>query len=303
MEAMSEFDGITTPMVTPFDDRGDVDEERLRDHVSFLVDAGVHGLFPGASLGEFGQLSTGELRRITAVTVEAVDGDVPVYAGTGAAATDEAVRRTRTAAEVGADGVVVVTPYYAAEDQRGLRAHYDRVAEATDLPVILYQIPALTGQQFDVETVARLDEAHDNVVGLKDSSGDLGWAEELIRKTSDEFAYLQGIDSLVLPSLAIGAEGGVNGTTNVAPAFLLEVYDRFRAGDVDGARVAQMNGVNPLAEACGVGHFPAGFKYAASALGRDLGRNRDPVRPLSNDEKAEVRSLLREVDGLSLDAD
>jgi 4-hydroxy-tetrahydrodipicolinate synthase len=296
---MTDIRGIIPPLVTPFAEDGSIADDRLRDHVDFLIEAGVHGLFPGASIGELSNLNTDELERVTATVVDRADGSVPVYAGVGASGTLEAVERTRRADAAGADGLVAITPFFLETDQEGLYDHYARIADATDLPILLYHLPDMTGQTFAVDTVADLATAFDNVVGLKDSSGDLTWGSRIIGNTPDQFVYLQGLGSLLLPSLVLGADGGVTGTANVAPEPLLDVYEAYRAGDLDRARTTQVETVTPLADALMGGTFPAAFKQGARLAGRDLGVPRPPIQRLSESERTELHEVMDELDLLA----
>jgi 4-hydroxy-tetrahydrodipicolinate synthase/2-dehydro-3-deoxy-phosphogluconate/2-dehydro-3-deoxy-6-phosphogalactonate aldolase len=296
---MTDVRGIVPPLLTPFDEDGGIAERQLRDHVDFLIDAGVHGLFPGASIGELSNLNTDELERVTTVVVEQAAGEVPVYAGVGASGTLEAVERAERAEAAGADVLIAITPYFLETDQGGLYDHYARLADATDLPLVLYHLPSMTGQTLDVDTVADLATDLDAVVGLKDSSGDLTWGSRIMANTPDDFAYFQGLGSLLLPSLVLGADGGVTGTANVAPDPLLDVYDAHRAGELDRARAVQMETVTPLANALMGGTFPAGFKEAARLAGRDLGVSRPPIGGFSEDERASLRDTMDSLDLLA----
>lgn len=294
---MVDLRGIIPPLVTPFAEDGSIAEQLLRDHVDFLTDAGVHGLFPGASIGELSNLNTDELERVTNTVVNQTTGDVPVYAGVGASGTLEAVERTQRADSAGADVLISITPYFLETDQTGLRDHYVSIANATDLPILLYHLPSMTGQTLDIDTVADLATDIDTIVGLKDSSGDLTWGSQVMANTPDDFTYLQGLGSLLLPSLVLGADGGVPGTANVAPDPLLDIYDTYRAGNLNRARTVQIKTVTPLAEALMNGTFPAGFKEAIRLIGRDLGVSRPPVQGFSEDER---ESLYDTMDSLGL---
>ncbi|GAB6862223.1 dihydrodipicolinate synthase family protein [Haloplanus litoreus] len=298
---MTDVRGIVPPLLTPFDEDGSIAEQRLRDHVDFLIDAGVHGLFPGASIGELSNLNTDELERVTTLVVEQAAGEVPVYAGVGASGTLEAVERTKRADAAGADVLIAITPYFLETDQAGLYDHYTRIADATDLPILLYHLPSMTGQTLDVDTVSELATDVDTVVGLKDSSGDLTWGSRVVANTPDDFAYLQGLGSLLLPSLVLGADGGVTGTANVAPDPLLAVYDAYRDGELDRARSVQVEEVTPLANALMGGTFPAGFKEAARLAGRDLGVPRPPVQGFSEAERASLRDTMDSLGHLAPD--
>jgi len=296
---MTDVRGIVPPLLTPFDEDGRIAERQLRDHVDFLIDAGVHGLFPGASIGELSNLNTDELERLTAIVVDQAAGDVPVYAGVGASGTLEAVERAERAAAAGADRLISITPYFLETDQSGLYDHYARLADATDLPLLLYHLPSMTGQTLAVDTVSDLATDLDTVVGLKDSSGDLTWGSRIMANTPDDFAYLQGLGSLLLPSLVLGADGGVTGTANVAPELLVDVYDAYRVGELDRARAVQVEAVTPLANVLMGGTFPAGFKAAARLAGRDLGVPRPPIRELSESERESLRDTMDSLDLLA----
>ena len=289
------FQGIIPPMITPFDEQGDLSEGRLRSLVDRLVESGVDGLFPCGSIGEFSNMSTGEIERATKIVVNQTAGRVPVLMGTGASGTGEALALTEKAAELGVDGVIVVTPFYMPYDQKSIQIHFQKVAESTDLPVLVYHIPQFTGQELAVETICKLEEEQENIVGLKDSSGDLAQAGEIISKTSPEFMYFQGLDSLLLSSLVLGADGGVNGTANVEPSFVLEVFNRFVEGDLNSAMEAQTGKVNKLVEVCSVGPFPEGFKSAARLCGIDLGVSRAPVYSLSEEQISLQKQQLQDL--------
>ncbi|MFB6114564.1 MAG: dihydrodipicolinate synthase family protein [Halodesulfurarchaeum sp.] len=289
---MTDIEGIIPPMLTPFDEEGAIAEDRLRDHVDFLVDSGVHGLFPGASVGELTNMNTDELETVTEITVDQAEGECPVYAGVGASGTKEAVERTRRASEAGVDGVVAVTPFYLETDQEGLRTHFSRIAAVADVPVILYHIPGFTGQPLAVDTVVSIAESEENVVGIKDSSGELMWGARILRNSPDTFDYLQGHGPLFLPSLSLGASGVMPATANIAPEFVLDVYESFENGDLERAREIQLERVLPLQQTAMVGTFPAGFKAAARMTGHDLGFVRSPAHGLTDSERESIRSGL-----------
>lgn len=293
---MIDIHGVIPPLVTPFDETGAIAEDRLRDHVDFLIEAGVHGLFPGASIGELSNLNTDELETVTEIVVEQAAGRVPVFAGVGASGTLEAVERTERASEAGADALIAITPFFLETDQDGIRDHYARIAGATDRPILLYHLPNLTGQTLEVETVVDVAGSHDNVIGVKDSSGDLMWGSRVIGNTPDDFVYLQGYGALLLPSLVLGADGGITGTANVAPELLLEVYEAYTSSDLDRARTVQVDSVTPLAQALMSGTFPAGFKAGAALAGRDLGVPRPPAHDLSDAQRESLRAVMDDLD-------
>lgn len=289
------FSGIIPPMLTPFDEEEEVDEEVLRGFVNFLIEKDVHGLFPCGSIGEFSNLITGDMKKIYQIVVDETDGRVPVIPGTGGSCTKEAVIRTKKAEKAGVNGVIVVTPFYLEVDQEGMKKHFGRVAESTDLPILIYHIPQLTGQELTAETVISLADEYENIVGIKDSSAELRRGIRVINRSGKDFIYLQGQDTLLLPTLLMGGDGGVTGTSNVEPSFAVETYESFKRGDINKAKEMQ-NKLFDLTDACRVGPFPENFKQAAKALGNDLGHARSPIRSQSEKEKKEQLKLLEQLD-------
>src|SRR5271165_3014687 len=232
--------GIIPPVATPMQANEDLDLPRLRWFLDHQIDNGVHGVFVLGTNSEFYALDEREKQEVIATAVEHVHGRVPVYAGTGAETTREAVRLTKMAEKEGADGVSVITPYFILPNQQEIYDHYRRIAEATKLPVILYNNPATCGGvKIDVETVARLAEIP-NVLGVKDSSGDLQNTIEMIRVVPERFSVLMGRDTLIFSALQFGARGAVPATGNIAPALLAEIYDRFQRGNLEGSKAAQL---------------------------------------------------------------
>lgn len=278
------IEGIVPPMLTPFDRNGRIDEDELRKFTDFLIERGVHGLFPCGTIGEFSNLSTEEIREVERIVVDETEGRVPVLAGAGASGTEVTLERITNAEEVGADGIICVTPFYLNCDQEGIIEHFDKVSNRTDLPVLIYHIPQCTGQDLDVETVSVLEKKHENIVGIKDSSGDLNNVGEIIRETTDDFLYLQGWPRLFLPSLVLGADGCVPGNANIKPKFVLDLYEAFKNGNMEEAKNIQLNQVDVLSNACSIGPFPSGFKNAASLVGHDPGPTRSPIRSLTDEE-------------------
>lgn len=286
------FEGIITPMLTPFSKKGEVDEKKLQDLVKFLTDNGGHGLFPISSTGECSSLTIEEKKRIIEIVLDSVV-DTPVIPGTGSSSIQETIEMTQYAEKMGCEGVIIVTPYYLQPDQEGLKRYFSTVAHSVDLPIILYQIPSLTGVTIDPGTIVVLEEENENIIGLKDSSGDFAKLLEVKRKTSEDFRLFQGIDTLLLPSLLFGCAGGINGTTNVKPKIALQVYTHFEKGEVKKAKKIQLNKLTPLMNACMTGVFPAGFKAVSKKLGRNLGPPRYPIRPLKEKEEKKIEAILK----------
>src|SRR2546430_15821 len=223
--------GIVPPVATPMRVNEELDLPRLRWFLDHLIESGVHGIFVLGTNSEFYALDEGEKQAVVATAVEHVRGRVPVYAGTGAETTREAVRLTKMAEREGVQGVSVITPYFVAPSQQEIFDHYRRIAENTALPVVLYNNPGTCGGvKIDVETVARLAEVP-NVVGIKDSSGDLQNTCEYIRVVPPRFSVMMGRDTLIFHALMAGARGAVPATGNIAPKLLVEIYETFVRGD------------------------------------------------------------------------
>jgi 4-hydroxy-tetrahydrodipicolinate synthase len=285
--------GIIPPVATPMQANEDLDLPRLKWFLDELIAAGVHGVFVLGTNSEFYALDEREKQEVMATAVAHVNKRVPVFAGTGAESTREAVRLTRLAEREGADGVSVITPYFVNPSQQEIYDHYRRIAESTALPLLLYNNPSTCGGvRLEVDTVARLARVP-NVVGVKDSSGDLQNTNEYLRVVPERFAVMMGRDTLIFPALVCGARGAVPATGNVAPRLLVEIYERFRKGDLEGARAAQLR-LNPLRLALALGTAPGGVKAALAVLGRSLGPSRAPVGPLPPDRQEQMRSALRQ---------
>jgi 4-hydroxy-tetrahydrodipicolinate synthase len=284
--------GIIPPVVTPMQANEDLDLPRFRWFLDRLISAGVHGLFVLGTNSEFYALDEREKQELIATAVEHVHGRVPVYAGTGAETTREAVRLTKMAEREKVDGVSVITPYYIRPTQQEIVDHYRRIAESTSVPVILYSNPATTaGLILEADTVARLAKIP-NVLGIKDSSGDLQLSNEYVRVVPERFSVLQGRDTIIYPSLLFGARGAVPASANLAPTTCVEIYEAHRRGDHQAAMAAQLR-FNPARFCVGMGTAPAGLKAALNLMGIPVGPNRSPVGPLRADQLEKMRDLLR----------
>jgi 4-hydroxy-tetrahydrodipicolinate synthase len=271
----------------------DLDLPRLKWFLDHLIASGVHGVFVLGTNSEFYALDDKEKQEVIATAVAHVNKRVPVYAGTGAETTREAVRLTKIAEKEGADGVSVITPYFISPNQQEIFDHYRRIAENTSLPVVLYNNPATCGGvKIDVETVARLAEIP-NILGVKDSSGDLQNTNELIRLVPDRFSVLMGRDTLIFSALMFGARGAVPATANIAPALVVAIYEAFQQGDLEGAKAAQIR-LNPLRLSLGLGTAPGGVKAALALMNMSIGPSRAPVASLAPDKQQKMRSILEQ---------
>jgi 4-hydroxy-tetrahydrodipicolinate synthase len=285
--------GIIPAVVTPVDDNEELNEAALRRLVNFIIQGGVHGLFATGSQGEFWAFNVEEKQRIWEVVKEETAGRVPVYVGTAAVTTREAIALTQTAERVGVDAVSILTPFFVAPSQQELYAHYVAIAEVTSLPIILYTNPARTGVSLKPETLAKLSEIP-NIVGVKDSSGDLSLTAEYIRVTPENFAVLMGRDTLILAGLLYGVKGAIAATANVVPALVVSIYERFKVGDLDGARRAQ-EALAPLRLAFSWGTFPVVIKEALDLMGLEAGPARAPVGPMSREQRGRLKDVLRDM--------
>src|SRR5215470_1559152 len=237
--------GIIPPVATPMQPNEDLDLPRLKWFLDHLIKAGVHGVFVLGTNSEFYSLDEREKQEVIATAVAHVNKRVPVYAGTGAETTREVIRLTKMAEREGADGVSIITPYFVLPTQQEIATHYRRIAESTSLPVILYNNPGTCGGvKIDVDTVARLAQIP-NILGVKDSSGDLQNTIEFIRVVPERFSVMMGRDTLIYFALVAGARGAVAATANVAPRLLVSIYESFRRGDHAAAAAAQRR-LNPL---------------------------------------------------------
>lgn len=286
--------GIIPAMVTPLDRSGEnINEKALRRLTRTMTGAGVHGLFAVGSQGEFWALTAEEKRTVWEIVVDENGGKLPVYAGTAAVTTREAVSLTMTAESVGVDAVSVLSPYFLSPTEDELYEHYRRIAASTRLPVLLYGNPARTGVKLSARLVARLSEI-DNIVGIKDSSGDLQLSMEYMRSAAGDFALIMGRDSLIFSALMAGATGAIAATGNVAPELSVQIYERFQAGDLEGARKAQ-DDLFPLRMAFTWGTFPVVIKEALDLMGMEGGPARPPVGPMSEEQRSRLKELLKEM--------
>jgi 4-hydroxy-tetrahydrodipicolinate synthase len=285
--------GIIPAMVTPLDSSGEINVAALRRLVDFLIDGGVHGLFANGGQGEFWAFTDTEKRMILEVVVDQVAGRVPVYAGTGAITTREAIALTRDAQSIGVSAVSVLTPFYVVPTAAELYEHYRAVAGATCLPVLIYTNPSKTGVPFPPDLLSRLVQI-DTIAGIKDSSGDLSLTLEYLRRTDRSFAVLIGMDTLICAGIISGAAGAIAATANVVPKLVVEIYTRLQAGDIAGAKRAQER-LAPLRQAFSWGTFPVVVKEALDLMGLEAGPARLPVRPIDGSQRERLRALLVEM--------
>ena len=288
-----EIKGIIVPILTPMHEDETVNHEELVRQIERLIGAGVHGIFVFGTNGEGYILSEEEKAAVLKTTVEAVHGRVPVYAGTGCISTRDTIRQSLKAQELGADALSIITPSFAAASQEELVRHYEAVAQAVDLPIILYNIPARTGNALAPATVQKLAGVA-NIVGAKDSSGNFDNLLQYIEKTRGKdkpFAVLSGNDSLILWTLLAGGAGGIAGCANVFPHTMVRIYESFRAGDLAEARRAQ-DSIRPFRDCFKFGNPNTIVKMAVQELGYPVGRCRAPFNGLSEAGVQALRAAL-----------
>jgi 4-hydroxy-tetrahydrodipicolinate synthase len=286
------FEGVLTALVTPFVE-DTVDEDALRELVEFQIDAGVDGLVPCGSTGESATLSHEEHERVVELVVETARGRVPVVAGTGSNNTREAIRLTRHAKEAGADGALLISPYYNKPTQAGIVAHYEAVAKETQFPLLVYNIPGRTASNILPETMVRLSGI-EHVVGVKEACGDIDQIGQVIARCPESFAVLSGDDSYTLPLLTLGGCGVICTTSNVAPREMCELVHAFQAGDVARSRALHRQ-LLPLFGALFCETNPIPVKAALRLMGRiATDEVRLPLTPITPASRERLQSVLKE---------
>lgn len=279
---MKEIKGIIVPILTPMHEDETVNYEELVNQIERLIAAGVHGIFVFGTNGEGYILDEEEKAEIIRVAVKAVNGRVPVYAGTGCVSTRDTIRMSRKAKELGADVLSIITPSFAAASQEELIQHYETVANAVDMPILLYNIPARAGNALAPATVQKLSQVA-NIVGAKDSSGNFDNILQYIEKTrggDKPFTVLSGNDSLILWTLLAGGKGAIAGCANVFPHTMVSIYEKFTAGDLEEARRAQ-DSIRPFRDIFKFGNPNTIVKTAVKELGYPVGLCRAPFNSLS----------------------
>ena len=291
---MVEIKGIIPPILTPMYDDETINEKELRHQVNRMIDAGVSGVFALGTNGEAYALSHKEKVQILRVVVDETKHRVPVYAGTGCPTTKETITLSKEAEEIGADVLSVIVPYFAAASQDELYAHYKAVAESVTLPVVLYNIPARTGNALAPATVARLAKDIPNVMGAKDSSGNFDNMKQYIELTTrigKDFSVLSGNDSLILPALCFGGKGGIAGCANVFPRTMVEIYEAFTAGDFERAKKVQ-DSIRIFRNCFKYGNPNTIVKMAAGILGDPVGPCRRPFSSITPEGLEALKKTL-----------
>ncbi|WP_127142779.1 4-hydroxy-tetrahydrodipicolinate synthase [Pelagibacterium montanilacus] len=284
------FSGSITALLTPFRN-GAVDEDAMARFVKWQIDEGSHGLVPVGTTGESPTVSHEEHRRIIEITIAVADKRVPVIAGAGSNSTREAIHLVEFAEQAGADAVLTILPYYNKPNQEGLFRHFEAVAKATSLPVILYSVPTRTVIDINVETIRRLTEVCPNIIGIKDATADMAKASMERVGLGEDFVLLSGEDITALGFNAHGGRGCISVTSNVAPALCAAFQNACQAGDYATALRLQ-DRLAPLHKALFIEPNPAGIKYAASRLGLCENEVRLPIVPVAESTSAAIDAAL-----------
>jgi 4-hydroxy-tetrahydrodipicolinate synthase len=285
--------GAITPVVTPFAEDGSLDLDAIKPLVDWQLERGTHGISVGGSTGEPTSQTLVERIMVMRATAEAVDARVPFIPGTGSALMDETLELTAEAQALGAAAALVVTPYYGRAQQEGLFRWYSRVAaQFPDLPIIVYNVPVRAAVDIAPETVGRLRRAHDNVVGIKETTRDFEHVSEVLHEAGRDFIALSGIELLCYPMLCLGGRGHLSCVGNFAPRPVAELYDAFAAGDDERARTLHYD-LHPLVEAAFAETNPVPAKWIMQELGLlQSGLAREPLSPLGDAAQERVRELL-----------
>ena len=286
--------GIIPAMITPMTADEEPDEKGFQRNIDGLIETGVNGIFTVGTAGEFWALTVEEKKRIYEWTVQYTNKRVPVYVGTCANSTREAVQLSELAQAAGADCLSVLTPNYINPNQEQLFAHFAAIAKAVDIPILLYNLPARTGNTLSVDLVIRLAEKFENIVGMKDSSGDFANAMALIDRAPEGFHFVMGNDAMILPAFMLGAAAAIAATANVAPEIAAGIYENVLKGDVDKAMDFQQR-LTPLRSAFTLGTHPAMLKAGAEMVGYAGGPPRAPVSQLSEAERQTLKNILIEI--------
>lgn len=292
----TELKGIITPILTPMNQDESVNLDVLRDQVERLIQNGVHGIFPLGTNGEGYILLESEKLQVLEAVIDQVKGRVPVYAGTGCISTADTIRLSKQAEKMGANVLSVITPSFAAASQKELYAHYEAVAKEVNIPIVLYNIPARTGNKLLPETVSKLAQDIDVICGVKDSSGDWNNLQSYILLTRDlakKFCVLSGNDALILPCLKAGGTGGIAGCSNVYPQVLSSIYNHFLAGNLEAAQAAQ-DSIVSLRTVFRYGNPNTIIKKAVAMLGYPVGDCRRPFNDLCPEGMEALKQVLEE---------
>ncbi len=288
----AKLQGIFTPNLVPMDSRGKINESELRRYVDWLIERGVHGLYPNGSTGEFTRFTVDERKRIVAIIADQTRGRVPILAGAAEANVKETLKACEYYHSLGVRAVAIVAPFYYKLSPASVYAYFKEIGDNTPIDVTLYNIP-MFASPIDVPTVQRLSEECERIVAIKDSSGDIPHMIRMIqavRPNRPDFAFLTGWDAALMPMLLIGSDGGTNASSGVVPEVTRKLYDLTLAGQLDAARKVQYDLLTLFDTMIYSAEFPEGFRAAVELRGFKMGNGR---QPLSAEQKTDVATLSR----------
>ena len=289
---MAIFKGAGVAIVTPMKDNQDVNYDKLEELINQQIDAGTDAIVIAGTTGESSTLTMEEHHDVIKAAVEFTKHRVPVVAGTGSNCTRTAIQLSQEAEEDGVDGLLIVTPYYNKATQAGLISHYSQIADSTKCPIIMYNVPGRTGCNLLPETVATLFAAKENIVGLKEATGNMAQASKTMALTDGKIDMYSGEDGLVVPLLSIGAVGVISVWSNVAPAKVHQMCDSFFKGDIETARKIQLEGL-PLVDALFSEVNPIPVKKALNLMGMEVGPLRSPLCEMGETNAAKLAEVMK----------
>ena len=290
------LEGVFVPHITPFQRNGEINEDALRQCVRFWIEGGLSGLVPCGSNGEAPYLLKEERKRVIEIVVDEVNGKVPVVAGTGAMSTRETIQLTKDAKNIGVNAALVVTPFYYKHSSKEIYDHYSTVIEAVDLPILIYNVPKFTGFSLEPSVVYELVSEYDGVVGIKDSSGNLGQIAELTRLVGDKVSVLAGTADVIFPTLMLGGKGAVIAVANVTPGLCSALYEAFEEGKFEDSSKLQRR-ISYINEVLIKRHNQlSAIKEALNMKGLPGGYPRKPTALLEKNEKDEIKEILETVE-------
>ncbi|AKB38805.1 Dihydrodipicolinate synthase [Methanosarcina siciliae C2J] len=286
------FEGVMPALITPFTKDDRIDREGLRKNIAFVEEGGVSGIVPCGTTGESATLSALEHEEVIDIAVECAK--VPVVAGTGSNNTGEALQFTKHAADAGVDGVLLISPYYNKPNPAGLLAHFKKIAEAVDIPMILYNVPSRTGQDMPVDVITKLAKV-ENIMGVKEASGNVGKVSQILEQTiDDDFVVLSGEDGLTLPIISVGGSGVISVAANIVPDKMSGMVNAALKGDYETARKIHFE-IAPLIRALFLETNPIPAKKAAELIGLASGNLRLPLAPMSDANQLKLVTELKKL--------
>ena len=288
-----KIEGILVALLTPLDERGNINEESLRELVKFLVDKGVHGFYPCGTTGEAPLLKVSERKRISEIVVDEAPSNTKVIVHVGTLIFDDIIELAKHAVDVGADAVAAVTPYYYKFDDEAVYNFYSKIAVEVDTDIFLYNIPPLTSTWLNIDIISRLTDEFSNIVGIKDSSGDFIYLLKLLRDLKGKLDVLVGSENLLLPALNFTAVGGVSGLANAFPELVIQLYSEFRRGNIEEALKLQFKLIKISSIVDGT-NYSAKLKTILEHRGVKVGEHvKMPLRTLRNIEKVQLINELK----------